>query len=151
MRAKRAAPPLDAGAELGPLAQAKSRERLHEQVRRSVDAGAVCVLGGEMPAGDGFFYPPTVLTGVVPGMAAFDEEVFGPVAAITRAANLDAAIRLANDTCYGLGAAIFSRDVERAQVIAEQRLDAGACFVNAFVRSDPRLPFGGVKQSGYGR
>jgi succinate-semialdehyde dehydrogenase/glutarate-semialdehyde dehydrogenase len=151
MRAKRAADPFEPDADIGPLAQAKNRDRLHEQVRRSIEAGAVCALGGEVPVGEGYFYPPTVLTHVKPDMAAFDQEVFGPVAAITAADDAEAAVRLANQTCYGLGAAIFTRDVERAETIAAQRLDAGSCFINDFVRSDPRLPFGGIKQSGYGR
>jgi succinate-semialdehyde dehydrogenase/glutarate-semialdehyde dehydrogenase len=151
MRTKRAAHPLEAGADLGPLAQAKTRERVHKQVRRSISAGADCVLGGEVPTSAGFFYPPTVLTGVRPGMPAFDEEVFGPVAAIVAARDAAAAIELANRSRYGLGAAVFTRDVERAQDIAARQLEAGSCFVNDFVRSDPRLPFGGVKDSGYGR
>jgi succinate-semialdehyde dehydrogenase/glutarate-semialdehyde dehydrogenase len=109
------------------------------------------VLGGEVPSSAGFFYPPTVLTGVRPGMPAFDEEVFGPVAAIVAARDAAAAIELANRSRYGLGAAVFTRDVERAQDIAARQLEAGSCFVNDFVRSDPRLPFGGVKDSGYGR
>jgi succinate-semialdehyde dehydrogenase/glutarate-semialdehyde dehydrogenase len=151
MRAKRAADPLDRAADLGPLAQARTRERLHGQVRSSVAAGAHCALGGEVPTSAGFFYPPTVLTGVGPGMATFDEEVFGPVAAIASADDADAAIELANRSRYGLGAALFTRDLERAQEIVAGRLDAGNCFINDFVRSDPRLPFGGVKESGYGR
>jgi len=151
MRGKRAADPFDADADLGPLAQAKGREKVHEQVRRSIAAGAACVLGGELPDAPGFFYPPTVLTGIVPGMAAFDEEVFGPVAAIVEAADEEHAIELANQSAYGLGAAVFTKDVERGYDIAARRLDAGNCFVNELVRSDPRLPFGGVKESGYGR
>lgn len=151
MGSKRAADPLDPAADLGPLAQAKTRERLHAQVERSVTAGARCILGGEVPAGPGFFYPPTVLTSVRPGMPAFDEEVFGPVAAIVPADDGEAAIELANRSCYGLGAAVFTRDAERAAEIAERRLEAGNCFINDFVRSDPRLPFGGIKDSGYGR
>jgi succinate-semialdehyde dehydrogenase/glutarate-semialdehyde dehydrogenase len=151
MRGKRAADPLDPSVDLGPLAQARTRERLHAQVRRSVSAGAHCRLGGEVPASPGFFYPPTVLTDVHPGMPVFDEEVFGPVAAIVAADNVDAAIELANRSRFGLGAAIFTRNAERAQDIAARRLDAGSCFINDFVRSDPRLPFGGIKESGYGR
>jgi succinate-semialdehyde dehydrogenase/glutarate-semialdehyde dehydrogenase len=151
MREKRAADPLDPAADLGPLAQARTRERLHRQVQQSVAAGARCELGGEVPASPGFFYPPSVLTGVRPGMPAFDEEVFGPVAAIVAADDAEAAIALANRSHYGLGAAIFTRDTVRAQQIADRRLDAGNCFINDFVRSDPRLPFGGVKESGYGR
>jgi succinate-semialdehyde dehydrogenase/glutarate-semialdehyde dehydrogenase len=151
MRGKHARDPLDPDADLGPLAQAKGRDRVHEQVRRTVDAGAVCVLGGEIPRSPGFFYPPTVLTAVEPGMPAFDTEVFGPVAAIVTAADAEQAIALANRTQYGLGAAVFTKDIERGHDIAARRLRAGSCFVNDYVRSDPRLPFGGVKQSGYGR
>jgi succinate-semialdehyde dehydrogenase/glutarate-semialdehyde dehydrogenase len=151
MRAKRVADPLEPGADLGPLAQERTRERLHEQVRRSIALGARCALGGKLPEKPGFFYPPTVLTGVQPGMPAFDEEVFGPAAAITRARDAEHALELANCSLYGLGAAIFSRDAERAQRLAEHRLEAGSCFVNDYVRSDPRLPFGGIKCSGYGR
>lgn len=151
MRGKHAADPFDPDADLGPLAQAKGREKVHDQVRRSIAAGAACVLGGELPDGPGFFYPPTVLTRVVPGMAAFDEEIFGPVAAIVEAADEERAIELANQSAYGLGAAVFTKDVERGHDIAARRLDAGNCFVNELVRSDPRLPFGGVKDSGHGR
>ncbi|HEY8519718.1 MAG TPA: NAD-dependent succinate-semialdehyde dehydrogenase [Gammaproteobacteria bacterium] len=151
MRRKRAADPFDPEADLGPLAQAKGREKVHDQVRRSVAAGAACVLGGEIPDAPGYFYPPTVLTGVVPGMPAFDEEIFGPVAAIAEATDEEHAIELANRSVYGLGAAVFTKDVERGHAIAARRLDAGNCFVNEIVRSDPRLPFGGVKDSGYGR
>jgi len=151
MRRKRVGDPFDPNTNLGPLAQAKSREKVHEQVQRTIAAAAACVLGGKLPDGRGFFYPPTVLTGVVPGMAAFDEEIFGPVAAIVEAADEEHAIELANRSVYGLGAAVFTKDVERGHDIATRRLDAGNCFVNDFVRSDPRLPFGGVKESGYGR
>jgi succinate-semialdehyde dehydrogenase/glutarate-semialdehyde dehydrogenase len=151
MRSKRATDPLDPAADLGPLAQARTRERLHAQVQRSVAAGALCILGGEVPDSAGFFYPPTVLTNVRPGMPAFDEEVFGPVAAIVAADDVEAAVALANRSRYGLGAAVFTRDVERGLTIAERGVDAGSGFVNDFVRSDPRLPFGGVKESGYGR
>jgi succinate-semialdehyde dehydrogenase / glutarate-semialdehyde dehydrogenase len=151
MRAKRAGDPLDAASDLGPLAQARTRQRLHDQVQRSVALGARCELGGELPPSPGFFYPPTVLTQVRPGMPVFDEEVFGPVAAIVAAADADAAIELANRSRYGLGAAVFTRDAQCARDIAARRLEAGNCFINDFVRSDPRLPFGGIKESGYGR
>ncbi len=113
--------------------------------------GAKCLLGGEIPPGEGAFYPPTVLSGVRPGMPAFDEELFGPAAAIIRVKDEAEAIRTANNSVFGLGAAIFTRDVERGERIAAEEIEAGSCFVNAFVKSDPRLPFGGVKESGYGR
>ena len=104
-----------------------------------------------MPDGPGAFYPPTILTNVQKGMPAHDEEVFGPVAAVIAASNEEDAIRIANDTSYGLGAAVFTKDLARGEWIAAERLEAGSCFVNAFVKSDPRLPFGGIKASGYGR
>lgn len=136
---------------LGPLARRDLRDALALQVRRSLDSGARCLLGGEVPAGKGFFYPPTVLSAVRPGMPAFDEELFGPVAAIVSASDDDEAVRLANQSAYGLGAAVFTADAARGRRIAEEAIDAGCCFVNDFVRSDPRLPFGGIKDSGYGR
>jgi succinate-semialdehyde dehydrogenase/glutarate-semialdehyde dehydrogenase len=116
-----------------------------------VRKGARLLLGGHVPDRPGAWYPASVLTNVLPGQPAHDEEVFGPVAAILSAANADDAVALANRSSYGLGAAVFTRDIERAQDIAARRLDAGSCFINDFVRSDPRLPFGGIKCSGYGR
>ncbi|PNV35872.1 NADP-dependent succinic semialdehyde dehydrogenase [Streptomyces sp. DH-12] len=142
--------PSDPETAIGPMARADLRDTLHDQVRRTVDAGAVLVLGGEVPDGPGCYYPPTVLDHVRPGMAAFDEETFGPVAAITRVADADEAITLANRTEYGLGAALWTTDLERARRLTRV-IDAGAVFVNGMVASDPRLPFGGIKKSGYGR
>ena len=113
--------------------------------------GARLLLGGEVPSGPGAFYPPTVLEEVRPGMPAYDEELFGPVAALIAARDEADAIRIANDTAFGLGSAVFTRDRGRGEQIAEERLEAGSSFVNAQVHSDPRLPFGGIKQSGYGR
>ncbi|HEY0548053.1 MAG TPA: NAD-dependent succinate-semialdehyde dehydrogenase [Verrucomicrobiae bacterium] len=150
MRARKVGLPLEAGTQVGPLARHDLRDALDEQVQRSVQAGARAILGGQRPEGAGAFYPPTVLTDVLPGMAAFDEETFGPVAAIIEAADEEAAIALANHSSFGLGAAVFTRDRQRGERVAA-RLEAGCCFVNDFVRSDPRLPFGGIKQSGYGR
>ena len=143
--------PLDEGTEVGPMAREDLRDELHDQVKRSLRAGARCVLGGVVPNEQGAWYPPSVLLDVRPGMAAFDEELFGPVAAVVRARDEDEAIRLANDSPFGLGAAIFTRDQDRGEAIARDRLEAGCCFVNALVKSDPRLPFGGIKDSGYGR
>jgi succinate-semialdehyde dehydrogenase/glutarate-semialdehyde dehydrogenase len=143
--------PLDEATDIGPQARFDLRDALHEQVRRSVQLGARCRLGGVIPDGPGAYYPPTVLDDVGPGMPAYEEELFGPVAAVIAASDEEDAIRIANDSPYGLGAAVFTRDVDRGTEIATRRLAAGACFVNAFVRSDPRLPFGGIKQSGYGR
>jgi succinate-semialdehyde dehydrogenase/glutarate-semialdehyde dehydrogenase len=143
--------PMAEGTTVGPLAREDLRAELHGQVRRTVGAGARLLVGGEMPGGDGWFYPPTVLSEVRPGMAAFDEETFGPVAAIVGARDEREAIELANASDFGLGAAVFTRDRVRGERIAVEELEAGSCFVNDFVKSDPRLPFGGVKRSGYGR
>jgi succinate-semialdehyde dehydrogenase/glutarate-semialdehyde dehydrogenase len=145
------APLLERDVDLGPLARVDLRDELHDQVVRSVAAGARLLLGGVVPDGPGAFYPPTVLADVRQGMAAADEETFGPVAAILPADDEEQALDIANDTGFGLGAALFTRDVERGERVAAGRLQAGSCFVNDFVRSDPRLPFGGIKQSGYGR
>jgi succinate-semialdehyde dehydrogenase/glutarate-semialdehyde dehydrogenase len=143
--------PLDPSTHVGPLARGDLRDALHDQVRASIAAGARPALGAELPYEPGFWYPPTVLVNVTPGMAVFDEETFGPVAAIVPARDEAEAIELANRSVFGLGAAVFTEDVERGRSIAELELEAGSCFVNAFVRSDPRLPFGGIKQSGWGR
>lgn len=143
--------PLAEETTMGPLARHDLRDELHRQVQASIAKGATCLLGGEIPAGKGAFYPPTVLTRVSKGMPAYDEELFGPVAAIIAVADEAEAIRVANDSVFGLGAAVFTQDTARGERIAAQELEAGCCFVNAMVQSDPRLPFGGVKMSGYGR
>lgn len=143
--------PSDPETNMGPMARPDLRDEVHEQVKKSIAAGATCLLGGEVPDKPGAWYPPTVLTGVEKGMPAFDEEIFGPVAAIIGADDEDHAVALANDSKYGLGAAVFTRDVAKGRRIAAKELEAGCCFVNAYVRSDPRLPFGGIKLSGYGR
>ncbi|MEX2532256.1 MAG: NAD-dependent succinate-semialdehyde dehydrogenase [Gemmatimonadota bacterium] len=143
--------PLREDTNIGPQAREDLRDGLHEQVQRSVEGGARLLLGGQVPAGEGFFYPPTILTDVTPGLPAYHEELFGPVASIIEVADEAEAIRVANDTAFGLGAAVFTADRERGERIARYELDAGACFVNGMVRSDPRLPFGGVRESGYGR
>lgn len=135
---------------LGPLARANLRTAIADQVERSVAAGARPVIGAAAGEGPGFFYRPTILDHVVPGMAAFDEETFGPAAAIIRARDTEEAIALANRTAFGLGASIWTRDTQRGIDLA-RRIDAGAVFVNAMVASDPRVPFGGIKASGYGR
>jgi succinate-semialdehyde dehydrogenase / glutarate-semialdehyde dehydrogenase len=136
---------------LGPMAREDLRDELHQQVRRSVDAGATCVMGGSIPDRAGWWYPATMLENVAPGMPAWDEELFGPVAVLIRAEDEDEALRIANDTSFGLGAAVFTRDLAHGEEVARDRLEAGACFVNGVVRSDPRLPFGGIRESGYGR
>lgn len=151
MAARRVGPPLDPASDLGPLARADLRDQLHQQVRRSVRAGARLLLGGRRLPGPGWFYPPTVLTAVRPGMAASEEELFGPVAAIIPVADEAEAFAAANRSIYGLGAAVFTRNRRHGRRLAVEELEAGVAFVNDFVRSDPSLPFGGVKQSGYGR
>ena len=142
--------PFDPEIEVGPLARHDLREQLHSQVIRSVAEGARLLCGGTIPEGKGFFYPPTVLSGVHKWMEVYSEETFGPVATLIEAKDDSEAILIANDTPYGLGSAVFSGNTERALAIADQ-LDAGCCFINSMVKSDPRMPFGGVKQSGYGR
>lgn len=136
---------------IGPLARADLRDELHGQVLRSADLGARITLGGTIPAGKGNFYPPTILEDVVPGMPAYEEELFGPVAAMIRARNEKDAVEIANDTPFGLGAAIFTKNTGKGRMLAEELIEAGCCFVNDMVRSDPRLPFGGISESGYGR
>ena len=143
--------PRDEATTLGPLARIDLRDELHDQVERSVSDGARLVMGGKVPDGPGAFYPPTLLADVVEGTAVYHEETFGPVAAVIAAKDVDDAVRIANDTEFGLGAAVFTSDLEKGETIARDRIQAGACFVNALVASDPRLPFGGVKMSGYGR
>jgi len=143
--------PLDASTQLAPMAAIHFRDALHQQVEDSVKLGAEVILGGSIPNTNGAFYPATILTNVKKGMPAYEEELFGPVAAIIVVEDENEAIQVANDTIYGLGAAIFSRNIEKAEQIAAKQLDAGGCFVNGFLRSDARLPFGGIKESGYGR
>lgn len=143
--------PMDESVSVGPQARHDLRDDLHRQVEESLRKGAKCLLGGEMPEGKGAFYPPTVLTDVKKGMPAYDEELFGPVAAIIPVTDESEAVRVANDSLFGLGAAVFTRDIKKGARLAEEEIEAGCCFVNTFVRSDPRLPFGGIKESGYGR
>ena len=141
--------PREESTKVGPIARAELRENLHRQVTASVDAGATLVMGGEMPDGDGFFYPVTLLTDVEPGMSACTEETFGPIAVVIAADDAEHALALANDTPYGLGAAIWT-GTERGVAMA-RRIEAGQVSVNGIVKSDPRLPSGGIKRSGYGR
>lgn len=143
--------PLDAGTTIGPMSRADLRDELHDQVMRSVKAGAKLLTGGEIPRQKGAYYPPTLLTDVKKGMPAYDEEMFGPVGVIIPAKDEEDAIRIAADSPFGLGGAVFSTDIARAEKIARERVESGSCVVNMVVRSDPRLPFGGVKESGYGR
>lgn len=150
MSAARMGDPLKPDTTLGPLARMDLREQLHRQVQDSIALGAKALLGGHLPKGPGAYYPPTVLVDVKPDMPAFKEELFGPVAAVVKAKDEAEAVQLANRSEFGLGAGVFTTDVQRGERIALQ-LEAGNCFVNAFVKSDPRLPFGGIKKSGYGR
>ena len=143
--------PAEETTRLGPLARIDLRDDLHDQVTRTIEAGAELLIGGEIPPGPGAYYPPTVLAGVRKGMPAYEEELFGPVATVIDVADEAEAIVVANDSPFGLGAAVFSADVARAEHIAATQLEAGCCFVNTLVASDPRLPFGGIKTSGYGR
>jgi succinate-semialdehyde dehydrogenase / glutarate-semialdehyde dehydrogenase len=151
MKAARQGDPLNMDTEIGPLARHDLRDTLHRQVEQSVQRGARCLLGGEIPAGPGAYYPPTVLTDVAKGMPAYDEELFGPVAAVIPVRDEVQAIATANDSLFGLGAAVITRDLARGERIAAESIESGCVFVNDSVRSDPRLPFGGVKDSGYGR
>ena len=143
--------PLDENINFGPLARKDIRDTVHEQVQKSIQKGAVLITGGVMPSGKGYFYPPTILINVKKGMPAYDEEIFGPVISLIHANNEEEAINIANDTVYGLGAAIFTSDIARGEKIAVEKIQAGTCVINTFVASDPRLPFGGIKGSGYGR
>lgn len=143
--------PTDPGTDVGPMARVDLRDELHDQVTRSVKAGATLALGGQVPDRPGAWYPVTLLRDVGPGMPAYGEELFGPVAAVLPAADEDEALRIANDTVFGLGASVYTADRDRGERIARDVLNAGNCFVNGIVRSDPRLPFGGIKDSGYGR
>ena len=151
MNEKMVGDPFEESTDIGPMARFDLRDQLHEQVKKSIKNGAECLLGGEISDSEGAFYPATVLTDIKKGMPAYEEELFGPVASVLKAENEEEAIAIANDTQFGLGAAVFSRDAARAERIASERLEAGCCFVNEFVKSDPRLPFGGIKKSGFGR
>lgn len=150
VRALKVGDPLERDTNIGPMARANLRDTLHDQVERSIRQGARLLLGGKSVDGPGFTYPPTVLDHVDPNMAAFCEETFGPVASIIRVKDASEAITLANTTEFGLGAALWTRDLPRARKLARE-IDAGAVFINGMVASDARLPFGGIKRSGYGR
>jgi len=150
MRQAKMGDPMDESTYYGPMARVDLREEIHAQVIKTIDQGAELLLGGEIPQGTGAYYPATVLADVKPGMEAFDNELFGPVASVIRAKDEDEAIALANNSQFGLGAGVITSDRERGENVALQ-LEAGCCFVNKLVTSDPRLPFGGIKNSGYGR
>ncbi|WP_440999147.1 NAD-dependent succinate-semialdehyde dehydrogenase [Fodinibius sp. SL11] len=151
MNEKKIGDPFNSSTDIGPMAREDLRNNLHAQVQKSVGKGAECILGGFVPDRNGYYYPPTILTEISKGMPAYEEELFGPVASVIKVKDTQEAIKVANDSNYGLGAALFSEDLQRAEEIAAYELKAGCCFINEFVKSDPRLPFGGIKESGYGR
>ncbi|WP_346855953.1 NAD-dependent succinate-semialdehyde dehydrogenase [uncultured Draconibacterium sp.] len=151
MNAAQFGDPFDEESTMGPMAREDLRDELHKQVLDSIKKGAEVIIGGEIPHRKGAYYPPTILEHVKPGMPAYDEELFGPVASVIRVADEQEAIKVANDSDFGLGAAVFTSNTKRGENIAEMQLEAGACFVNDSVKSDPRLPFGGIKTSGFGR
>lgn len=148
--ARRPGDPMDEATTLAPMARRDLREELHKQVQASLDRGAVAVTGCAPVDGPGAFYQPSILDGVKPGMPAWDEEFFGPVAIVIRARDEAEAVKIANGSDFGLGGSVWTRDSERGERVARQ-VQSGAVFVNGLVKSDPRLPFGGVKNSGYGR
>jgi len=150
VKALKVGDPMDRANQVGPLARRDLVDDLERQVAESVRMGATPLVGGKRVAGDGYYFEPTILTGVKPGMPAYGEETFGPVAAVIRVKDAEEALRVANDTEFGLGSSIWTGDVERGKKLAES-VEAGLVFVNGMVASDARLPFGGVKNSGYGR
>ena len=137
--------------DMGPMARKDLRETMHDQVKESVKNGAEILCGGEIPEGRGYFYPATVLEAVKPGQPAYDDEIFGPVASLIKAKDEQDAMRIANDSRFGLGGGIFSKDVEKAQELAEKHFNTGMVFINTFGLAKPEMPFGGVKESGFGR
>lgn len=143
--------PLDKNTKMGPMARTDLRDEVHRQVQESIKNGATLEMGGELPSGKGCFYPPTLLTNVRPGNIAFEQEIFGPVVTLIRAKDENEAIAMANDSRFGLGGAVFTKDLSRGEKIAAERIHTGSIAVNTYVKSDPRLPFGGIKCSGYGR
>ncbi len=151
MKALKMGDPNDGDSKIGPMARKDLREKLHKQVTKSVNHGAKILCGGQIPEGKGFYYPPTVLEAVTPGQPAYDDELFGPVASLIKAKDTTDAMRIANDSRFGLGGGIFSKDEERAIELAQKHFDTGMIFINAFGLADPAMPFGGVKDSGYGR
>ncbi len=151
MEARKFGDPSNPQFHLGTMAREDLRDDLHKQVLASINQGAKCILGGYIPKEKGAFYPPTILTHVKKGNTAYQEEIFGPVAAIIIAKDEKEAIDIANDTSFGLGGALFTKNIKKGEKLAKEKLQAGSCFVNSFVKSDPRLPFGGINESGYGR
>ena len=148
---KKSGDPMDDSSDLGPLARKDLQEKLHKQVEESVSKGATISVGGKLPEGKGSFYPATILENVEKGQPAYDDELFGPVASLIRAKDQDDALRIANDSRYGLGGAIFSKDEDKAIRLANEEFDTGMVYINGYGLANPALPFGGVKNSGYGR
>ncbi|OEY72721.1 NAD-dependent succinate-semialdehyde dehydrogenase [Salegentibacter salarius] len=151
MKSLKAGDPTSEESDLGPMAREDLREELHEQVEDSVKKGAAVLCGGNIPDGDGYYYPATVLANVKPGQPAYDDELFGPVASLIKAKDDEDAMRIANDSRFGLGGGIFSEDVDKAVELASKHFDTGMVFINSFGLAQPNMPFGGVKNSGYGR
>ncbi|MEZ7502043.1 NAD-dependent succinate-semialdehyde dehydrogenase [Psychrobacter sp. Arc29] len=143
--------PMDDSSDIGPLARKDLQEKLHEQVEDSLKKGATIAVGGQLPEGKSSYYPATILENVEKGQPAYDDELFGPVASLIRAKDQDDAMRIANDSRYGLGGAIFSKDEEKAIRLASEQFDTGMVYINGYGLANPALPFGGVKNSGYGR
>ena len=148
---KKMGDPSDESNDLGPQANEALRDELHDQVLKSIAQGATCITGGEIPDKAGAWYPPTILSDVRAPMPAYNEELFGPVAAVIKVKDTQEAINVANASEFGLGGAVFTQDLAKGQDIARNMIESGAVFVNSQVKSDPRLPFGGIKNSGYGR
>ena len=151
LQTKKTGDPLDESNYIGPLARKDLRDTLHAQVQKTIEMGGKLTMGGYIPNGPGFYYPPTILEEIPDGSPAWCEELFGPVASFIKVKNIEEAIEIANCTDYGLGAAIFTSDLTKGESIVKNQLNAGSGFVNSFVKSDPRLPFGGIKHSGFGR
>ena len=147
----KAGDPTKEDSDIGPMAREDLRDQLHEQVEKSVEKGAKVLCGGKKADGEGFFYPATVLADLEPGMPAYDDELFGPVASLIKAKNAEDAIRIANSSRFGLGGGIFSKNEEKAKELAKYHFDTGMVFINSFGLAKPNMPFGGVKDSGYGR
>ncbi|MGO4911840.1 NAD-dependent succinate-semialdehyde dehydrogenase [Leeuwenhoekiella sp. W20_SRS_FM14] len=151
MSALKVGDPTDDSNDMGPMARKDLREKLHEQVEESVEKGAEILCGGKLPEGEGYFYPATILGNVTPGQPAYDDELFGPVASLIKAKDDEDAMRIANDSRFGLGGGIFSKDEKKAFELAKNHFDTGMVFINSFGVAQPNMPFGGVKNSGYGR
>lgn len=151
MNALKVGDPMSSENELGPIAREDLRKTLHEQVEKSVEKGAKILCGGQIPEGEGFYYPATVLENIKPGQPAYDDELFGPVASLIKAKDEKDAMRIANDSRFGLGGGIFSKDIDKATALAEKHFDTGMVFINTFGLASPSMPFGGVKNSGFGR